>query len=179
MELRRNRSSAAWQANRTPVDVDPLYANLWSLGLQLGPAFRLIQRYWWGNREVLAESIDIEESGRTGETTFVSTPLLDACCQVIGESGLQTTSNPFTCRRDMRGLCYSHRCLRGCIATRSTGLTQSRFGHPRVRPDISHPRRPSVGVSDRFSSPPARDEQLYCELYKAVSNKPSPHSAGN
>ena len=53
-----------------------------------GPAFRLIQRYWSGNREVLAELIDIEESGRTGETTFVSTPLLDACCQVIGVIGL-------------------------------------------------------------------------------------------
>ena len=79
---------AEWQANRTPVDADPLYANLRSLGLQLGPAFRLIQRYWSGNREVLAELVDIEKSGRTGETTFVSTPLLDACCQVIGAIGL-------------------------------------------------------------------------------------------
>ncbi len=73
----------SWISHRSARKGSELYADLNALGLQLGPAFRLIQTIWSGDREALAELIVPGHNQTNDCGAIIPTPVLDACCQVI------------------------------------------------------------------------------------------------
>lgn len=77
-----------WKTNQASQDGSRLYTDLGSLGLQYGPAFRLIRTIWRADQEALVELLLPENPARPADPALVATPLLDACCQAIAALGL-------------------------------------------------------------------------------------------
>ena len=85
----------AWKARQASQDGGELYNALWALGLQLGPAFRSIRTIWRAGQEALAELVLPGNPARPAEAALISTPVLDACCQVIASIALETSDSLF------------------------------------------------------------------------------------